>query len=424
MKHAINLAKNRKWLWSKPILIILFALVSTPAHAQVGSICYPCTLTMYALSIAQGTLLAFPSELAATLWPLMVMIIGVGTLWAIMKAVSGGYSPVPDIIQTAARLAVLSCILAYPSNIGTLVVDYGLGPAMQAGSGLGAQLLTDTLKTGGFSPTENDCTSVTPTEVGITQSDLLSAANSLNTEMCAISDVGMIMYNIGGIVASQQVRSGTEGDMRSGVIYGAVGLFMMYSAFMMLIDFGLTVFETILRVSIILTFSPVIAFFWMFPATRGAVYNTFTNLFFMFVYFAMTGLGISVSITIMFIGIRLGLGLPINDTSTPTQLVTDFALKLTTGATIDDSSVFASALTFTAYTTICTMIATAVLRGIFDASREITQFQGNGSNQRTLAGAAINSVGSLVTASMTTAAGSAMTLGKITGKGIAKLFPS
>ena len=391
------------------------------AHAQATG-CWSCAIVLNAVATIQTTTTTFPAQLSAKLWPLFVLVVAFTLLWEMGKALITGANAAMPAIQTAIRMMVLAAILASPANIGQLASSYLVIPALAGGAGLGQTLATSGAAALGVSPPIADCTTYTPAAAGITDPDYAAAANSLLAIMCQVQSVTMVTFNIGAVIASQQLRHYTWGDARIAIMYNFIGLFMMYTALAMLLDFSLTLFEAIIRLGIVMVFIPFIAFFWVYPSLRGSVYRTFSNLLFVFVYLAMSGVASSVTAMLMLLGLRLGLATDggAGTIQTPASAVLAFTQMLTAGATINDSATFGQAMRFIAYTTICTSLAMGIQRGIHGVAMQVTQYAGAGNGDRSMAIAAMSSLNSLAGIAMSGAAGTVVGLGRAAGQFVGK----
>ena len=383
--------------------------------AQTSTNCWACGIVLSSISIVQQTVSILPQQLATQLWPLMVTLVSFSVIWDIGKALIVGYSPILPAIQAGIRAAVLGSLLAAPSDLGSLTSQFLVLPALETGSSLGAMLQSSTATALGISAPTQSCTGASPASAGITDPDYVTAATSVMTILCQIQTVSMITYDIGTIIASQQMRSGTGNDLRLSVFYAPIGLLMMYTSFTMLLDFAVTLFETILRLGVFMTFIPFIAFFWIYPSLRGSVYKAFTNLMFVFVYLVFSGIAASVSASIMYTGMQLGLGLPAGQ-SDPTSIITAFSNMVSTGSTINDSATIALAMKFIAYATVCTSIAMGLQRGIHGLAMQVTQYSGAGNGDRSMAIAAMSSINSLAAIGLSGAAGGMAGLGRVAGR--------
>ncbi len=376
-------------------LAIGVALLPTAAMAQLNttSECWSCDAVIFAVRTVEATSAGFPGLLAAQIWPLIRVAVLAGILWELLKALATGYSPLGGLITGGIRLLVLSSLLGSPADIGQLASQYLLQPAIAGGAGLGSSLAEATSIAGGVTnPNGSTCTTSFGSSMTPTDQSYETALTQLVALTCTLHQVGMVAYDVGAVVASQQMRQGTNGDLRLAIVYNAVGILMMYAAFCMVTDFALTLVEVILRAGTFVAFIPFTAIFWTYQSTRNSAYRAFTNMLFVFTYLTLTGISATVASSLLMLGMQLGLGAGAGPMQTPSEILTAFTAQLTSGSTINDNATLGDAMRFVAYVSICTTIALGVQRGVHQVAMEITQYEPSKSGDRSMAIAAMSSI--------------------------------
>ena len=395
-------------------------LIATASQAMADNeqlSCFSCAMTLYGISIIQALLssssgVSVPSQIAAAIWPLVVVIVGVTCLWSVLKCVAAGVSPIQPMLQTATRMAVLSVILTSSADIGQLASDYLIVPALSGGASLGAALSESATNNLGASLLTTSCTQTNPARYGITDPGYTKAATHLLEIVCRVQSISMVAYSVGSIISKQQLRTGTSTDLRLALVYSAIGILMTFAAMTMLIDFSLSIFETLIRLAAIMAFLPITAIFWVYPSTRGAVHRSLSSLLHAFVYLTLTGIATGITVFLLATSFRLGLGNPYGPIQTPTDIVQQFANLLTSGGTVNDGGVLSNALIFMAYTAIGTLMSFGVQRGIHGLAAEMTLHSGASRSLTMTAMGSINSVVGIIGAQ---AVGAATTIGRAAG---------
>ena len=401
------------------------ALAAAPgtAQAQVTSAtaqCWSCNAMLYGMRFAEALSGTAVDQVAGVAWPFFAAVVGITMTYRIGIAVATGTSWVPDFVQSMVRFVVLAAMFTSASGVSSMVTGLAVLPALQAGAGLGNALSQTGTAALGISIPASACPSMTPAQAGIQGAGFVAAANSLLPMACRVNQTTMAAYQVGDVMASQQLRSGTSTDQRFALFYGAVGAVVMLTALTSLLDFALSLFECIVRLAAFAAFSPFTLFFWLYKPLRGAVRRSLSQVMYTFVYMSMVGLSTVVSVFLLYNGMALGLGMTTSPLPSTADIISKFLDSITQGTTINAIQTWGTAITFAGFTLISTMVSMSLTKSINRLAMELTDPSLGGDANRTFAGAVTNAMGTMVSLGVGSAGAGGIALGRLASTFVGK----
>lgn len=264
--------------------------------------CWTCQAITAASDLVTKVVAVSVGELSRIGLSLMALIVAFVLLFRIGKIMfwtgdSEGYAEVWRIML---RFAVVYVILSSASFTKDYVLGWGYEPAMRGGAELGQQAMEVSMRAlGGSAPSATSCTFDMP------GNDPVGAEMGRLACMVHNSAYGLVVA--GAAFVSKEKSFATLKDIASGLFLLVIGVVLVLTAFMALAAFAMTVVEAVVRIGIVLSFSPALLFMYVFRQTRPIFTNGLSCLFFGFLLLVFSGVLGSVSAFVLSSALRSGM---------------------------------------------------------------------------------------------------------------------
>ncbi|MPR05669.1 hypothetical protein [Microvirga tunisiensis] len=286
--------------------------------------CWTCEVIARTSDLVTSVVQASVPKLTTPALPLMVIIFGVVALFQVGKLVfwpqGGKWS---QIWWMTVRFAIVYALLS-SANFAT---DYALGwgyiPAMRAGAELGstaAQAADLSLsgatpggvirqtQSNGWNDANGNCEYRQPE---LSNSLTSGASQSLANLACMVHNASYGIIVAGTEMVLQKRPAESASEWGSAAVITAICFFMFVSTFLALGNFAMSIVEAIIRIGIVLTFSPVLLFMWIFKnfnATKDIATNGLRMLVYGFFLLVISGALASISAFVMKSALLMGMG--------------------------------------------------------------------------------------------------------------------
>lgn len=369
------------------------------------TICWVCDAVVHSMGIAEALVKTSAQVEVTDFWMIVPSLFMVALLWAMLKQVVVGQSPLRPVVPMLARFTLVSAVAlagatgTFGSAPTTPVSDVaGVTPSVQFNDGssgsngqmasasiatdlfleppftLGAQVGADLGKAAasavGMTAQASNCVFDQPSSAGV--SLLADSATQLTNLACQVHQFASTGIQIGGLIITHPRKDSAFNDQMAALAIGAIGLFLMYMCFSAILTFGFALVECVLVSAFVATFLPVMIFAWAFESTRGMIRTAFDNMLFVFVYLAFSGIGGVVMVYVLLEAMQLGLGQTASLTS-PANITQTFSQQFS-GLDTSAPQSLAAVVRFAAFTVAGGLLSTRVIKASHVLAVEVSGF--------------------------------------------------
>lgn len=291
----------------------------------------------------------------------IVMIVTMGSVFLLP-----GMLDWAEFFRMCARFVVVFTLLSSSTFAQSWVLGWGytattsLGIAVgQIGAGVGDQV---------FPGSQDATTCVYDT------TDLDDVATKLGALTCRVHNAAYGPVVASAIFLAKSQPDSTATDKARAAVILAFAIFLALSAFLALAAFAMSVVEALLRMAIVLSFSPIFLFLWVFHATRKITTNALHMLLYAFLLLSFTGLLTSMSVFVM----HTMMGLAINQSTATLQNVFDYLNNNPQLMNFDSGDSLSNFLRFALFSIAGVLVSMHLIRAGGSIAGSLAQVQGMG----------------------------------------------
>ncbi|MBY0363911.1 MAG: DUF882 domain-containing protein [Phreatobacter sp.] len=310
------------------------------------TICWVCDMIVTTMKVVETMVKAAIEKFSLPLLGLVVVFAMIGVCWRGLRALVDGTNIFQGkLIPMLGRLAIVGALLGSSGVMTALAFQLFVGPPIMIGATAGTALADQASTAFGYSPQNVTCSHDQPSARGI--SELREPTEQLTKLACRVHTAASVGILLGGLLASHPTKDSSFSDKAVAIVLFVVGLFLMYSAFMALLNFGFAMVETLVVSVIIAVFMPFLIAMAVFESTKESVKVLFQNALFVIINLIVTGALAVAVVFILMMSFSLGLGL--NTASTDAQAVVTGLSSMYTGNDLFSAAGWAKALKFVAF---------------------------------------------------------------------------
>lgn len=364
------------------------------------TICWVCDMVVTTMKVVETMVKSASEKYTQPLLGLVVIFAMIGVCWRGLRSLVDGTNILHGkLIWMLGRLAIVGAILSSSGVVMALAFQLFVGPPISIGAATGTALADHASSAFGYSPQNVTCSHDQPSARGI--SELREPTETLAKLACRVHTAASVGILLGGLLASHPTKDSNFSDKAVAIVLFVVGLFLMYSAFMALLNFGFALIETLIVSVIIAVFMPFLIAMAVFESTKESVKVLFQNMLFVVINLVVAGILAVTVVFVLMLAFSLGLGL--NAASTDSQAVVSALSQMYTGNDLFSAAGWSKAIKFVAF----------ALAGTFATARLMAAGQ---SMAAEVTGYALGQVGALGQAGQGA-------MGRVAGTGMAVLAP-
>jgi hypothetical protein len=285
----------------------------SPAQAVANSIlqnagkCWACTIIVKAGEVTVQVIPKALENLTKPIMPLMAILFGIVTIFMVGRGfIWPGAMKWSEIFWNFMRFTAVWALLSTTNYASEYVLGHAFYPALQAGSeigNIGSQQAQAAFKS---QPSTRQCVfapvdSQIPTEGRTTVEQMAKLA-------CNVHNAAYSPVVAGAAMISYKFPSATASEIATAAVMTILAGIMIFASIFALAAFAMSVVEALLKLSVVLSLSPIILFFWIFRKTRHLSVNAFNALLYSFFLLAFSGLLASISSFVLGNLVAFGMG--------------------------------------------------------------------------------------------------------------------
>lgn len=383
--------------------LAILALAGTgTAHADDSNAisgpisCWSCNTMLYGFLILQA-LHDAPSNLASMIWPIFGVIFAISAAWTVAQGFAAGINPLRPIYSSLPIFGLVSVLFITPGLLSTVTWDMTVLPVIEAGATIGTALANATNSAVNSQVPMTACIANDPASAGITDASLLRTAAMVRDNTCQVHQAVATMFRIGSIMSSQQLPTATIADKATAQLFVSIGSMIMFSSYVALVSYALTLLETLIRLGLYATFSPFVVMFTVFRSTRGSLIRAISIMLNLFLSLTANGIIASTTMFLLLMAMTLGVDVTATAPMAPADLINKLNNAIVAGNTITDYHNLGAVLRMAAMTIIGSSMAMSIASATQDLITEITQVEVDGSGNHAMANAVTRSLSSVAT---------------------------
>lgn len=269
--------------------------------------CWACTIIVKAGEVTVQVVPKALESLTKPIMPLMGVLFGIVTVFMVGRGfIWPGAMRWTEIFWNFMRFTAVWALLSTSNYASEYVLGYAFYPALQAGSAIGeigGQQFGAAFQSGGgsancqFAPVNGNL----PFEGRSTVEQMATLACNVHTAAYApvVAGASMISYKFPSVSPS---------EIATGAVMTILAAIMIFASLFALAAFAMSVVEALLKLSIVLSLSPIILFLWIFRKTRYLSVNAFNSILYAFFLLAFSGLLASISSFVLGKLVAFGMG--------------------------------------------------------------------------------------------------------------------
>lgn len=335
------------------------------------TVCWVCDMAVTTMGVVESMIKAAADKFSMSLLGLLTVFVMITVCWMALRALVHGVSLwQTKLLPTLGRFAIVAAIFGSSGLLTSLAFDLVVGPPIEAGSTIGSSLAESASQSFGYRPQDVTCTADQASSKGMSQ--LVSSADALSKLACRVHVSATVGILLGGLLATHPTKDSSWSDKAVAILFFGLGLFLMYTAFMALLNFGFALVESLLISVIIAMFLPILLAIAVFESTKDALRIIWQNMLFVFINLIFTGM---MAVTIVFVlMLSFSLGLGQSGAATDVQAVVSGVVRLMTTNDLSSAQNMATVIRFVAFAVAGSLVAARLMTATQILAAEVTGY--------------------------------------------------
>jgi type IV secretory pathway VirB6-like protein len=280
--------------------------------------CWACTIIVKAGEVTVQVVPKALDSLTRPLMPLMGILFGIVIIFMVGRGfIWPGAMRWTEIFWNFMRFTAVWALLSTANYASEYIMGYAFYPALQAGSTIGeigGQQFNSAFK--GNSNGTNSCI-FAPVD-GSLPFESRATIEQMATLACNVHTAAYAPVVAGAAMISYKFPASSPSEIATAAAMTVLAAIMIIASLFALAAFAMSVVEALLKLSIVLSLSPIILFLWIFRKTRYLSVNAFNSILYGFFLLAFSGLLASISSFVL--GKLVGFGMESSGIVSPQEV--------------------------------------------------------------------------------------------------------